>query len=183
MRLWVNEVNKPLIDALVRSGSDNEFRASLFLLGGRVYPVRLEFSKAKQGVDDTKKNKPKPVPASVALLWKLPQRTPEVIPARNLSPQRFPELFVVTTPFPPDDRSVGYERGTSVSKAWDTATTDAAIETAGYVADHLRELSGIGDSALDLGATGSLSASGEACRANTGGQAASDTHIAVARSK
>src|SRR5207245_2936976 len=51
-------------------------------------------------------------------------------------------------------------------------TTDAAIEAAGYVADHLRELSGIGDSALDLGATGSLSASGAT---RTGGQAASGT--------
>ena len=43
-----------------------------------------------------------------------------------------------TTPFPPDDRSVGYERGTSVSKAWDQATTDAAIEVAGYVVAHLQ---------------------------------------------
>ena len=42
----------------------------------------------------------------------------------------FPETFVVQTPFPPDDRSVGYERGTSISKAWDQATTDAAIEVA-----------------------------------------------------
>src|SRR5262249_53627599 len=48
-------------------------------------------------------------------------------------------------PFPPDDRSVGWERATTVSKAWDQATTDAAIEVAGYVAAHLRELSGVGD--------------------------------------
>ncbi len=151
MRLWINDLNKPLIDALVRSGTDTEHRAPLFLLGGRVYPLRLEFSKAKQGVDDSKKVKPKPVKASIALLWKLPQRAEEVIPARQLSPRTFPEQFVVATPFPPDDRSVGYERGTSVSKAWDAATTDAAIETATYVAEHLRELSGVGDGSADRG--------------------------------
>ena len=50
---------------------------------------------------------------------------------------------MLQTPFPPDDRSVGYERGTSVSKAWDQATTDAAIEVAGYVAAHLKELAGV----------------------------------------
>jgi cytochrome c553 len=146
-RLWVNDTNRPLIDAWVKSGNDTEYRASIPLLGGRVYPLRLEFSKAKQGVDDSKKNKdkPKPVKASIALEWKLPQRVAEVIPQRNLSPAKSPETFVSTTAFPPDDRSVGYERGTSVSKAWDQATTDGAIEVAGYVGSHLRELSGVGE--------------------------------------
>ncbi|MBX6311539.1 MAG: DUF1592 domain-containing protein [Isosphaeraceae bacterium] len=150
-RLWVNDPNQPLIDAWVQSGNDTEHRASIFLLGGRVYPLRLEFSKAKQGVDDSKKNKAKPpaVKASITLEWKLPGRVAEVIPARNLSPNRFPETFVVATPFPPDDRSIGYERGTSVSRAWDEATTEAAIETAGYVVAHLRELAGVRDDAPD----------------------------------
>jgi cytochrome c553 len=150
VRLWVNDGKKPLIDAWVKSGNDTEYRASIFLLGGRAYPLRLEFSKAKQGVDDSKTNKDKPtVKASVALLWKLPQQAPEVIPPRNLTPNQYPELFVLTTPFPPDDRSIGYERGTSVSKAWDQATTDAAIEVAGYVTSHLPELSGVADGASD----------------------------------
>ena len=82
-------------------------------------------------------------PASIALLWKLPRRVDEVIPERRLSPQKWPEAFVLQTPFPPDDRSIGYERGTTISKAWDQATTDAAIEVAGYVASHLRELAGV----------------------------------------
>ena len=150
-RLWVNDARRPLIDAWVKSGNDTEFRAALFLLGGRAYPLRLEFSKAKQGVDDSKKKKPKPVKASVALLWKVPHRTPEVIPQRQLTPNRFPVALVVATPFPPDDRSAGYERGTSVSKAWDQATTEAAIEVAGYVRTHLRELSGVPDDAADRG--------------------------------
>ena len=94
--------------------------------------------------------RPRPsVKASIALEWKLPHRPAEVIPQRNLSPDESPETFVVATPFPPDDRSVGYERGTSVSKAWDQATTDAAIEVAGFVATHLRELSGVPDDAPD----------------------------------
>jgi mono/diheme cytochrome c family protein len=150
-RLWVNDINRPLIDALVKSGNDTEYRASLHLLGGRAYPLRLEFSKAKQGVDDSKNRKGKPpeIKASVVLLWKAPGRAVEVIPQRNLRPQRFPETFVVTTPFPPDDRSVGWERATTVSKAWDQATTEAALETAGYVVARLRELAGVGDNAAD----------------------------------
>jgi cytochrome c553 len=152
-RLWVNDANRPLIDAWVKSGEDTEYRASMFLVGGRAYPLRLEFSKAKQGVDDSKTNKVKPPPikASLALLWKLPQRAAEVIPQRNLTPNAFPETFALTTPFPPDDRSVGYERGTSISKAWDQATTDAAIEVASYVVSHLRELAGVRDDAADRG--------------------------------
>jgi cytochrome c553 len=149
-RLWVNDVNRPLIDALVRSGNDTEFRATIFLLAGRAYPLRLEFSKAKQGVDDSKKNqKPPEVKASIALLWKRPHQVAEVIPHRLLTPNRFPETFAVTTPFPPDDRSLGWERATTISKAWDQATTDAAIEVAGYVATRLRELAGGADDAPD----------------------------------
>src|SRR5262249_19264207 len=152
-RLWVNDTRptRPLIDALVKSGNDTEYRASVYLLGGRAYPLRLEFAKGKQGGDDSKKQKEKAPAgkASGALLWKPPQGAAEVVPSRNLSPDRSPETFVVTTPFPPDDRSVGYERGTSVSKAWDQATTDAAIELAGYVAERLRELTGVEPDATD----------------------------------
>lgn len=150
-RLWVNDLNRPLIDALVKSVNDTEHHASLFLLGGRVYPLRLEFSKAKQGVDDSKKNKTKPpaVKAAISLEWKPPQQAAEVISERNLSPQSFPEMFVPATPFPPDDRSVGYERGTAISEAWERATTDAAIEAADYIASHLRELAAVADTAPD----------------------------------
>jgi hypothetical protein len=149
-RLWVNDDKRPLIDAWVKSGKDNEHRAAIFLLGGRLYPLRLEFSKAKQGVDDSKKQKKKPeVKASIALQWKLPHRTPEIIPQRCLSPLSVPVSFVLDTPFPADDRSVGYERGASISRAWEQATTDAAIAIADYVARHLAELSGVRDDAAD----------------------------------
>jgi cytochrome c553 len=145
-RLWVNEMTQPLIDAWVKSGDDTEHRATIYLLGGKVYPVKLEFSKATQGVNNNnnkKKKTPPPVKASVALVWKLPEQAAEVVPQPYLSPKSASEVFVVTTPFPPDDRSIGYERGTAISKAWDQATTDAAIETAAYVAEHLAELSGV----------------------------------------
>lgn len=150
-RLWVNEEQLPLIDAWVKSGNDTEYRASIKLLGGRAYPLKLEFSKAKQGVNDSKKQKQPPpaVKASIALLWKPPHQVAEVIPARFLSPRENPELFVLQAPFPPDDRSVGYERGTQVSKEWDAATTEAAIETAVYVAEHLDELADVSADATD----------------------------------
>jgi cytochrome c553 len=152
-RLWVNDPRTPLIDAWVKSGKDTEFRGTAALLAGRAYPLKLEFSKAKQGVDDSKKNpNPPPVKASVALLWKRPHRAVEVIPARHLSPGKSPENFVVSTAFPPDDRSLGWERGTTVSKEWDAATTDAALETAGYVSARVNELAGTTDTAPDRAA-------------------------------
>jgi Protein of unknown function (DUF1592)/Protein of unknown function (DUF1588)/PA14 domain/Protein of unknown function (DUF1595)/Cytochrome C oxidase, cbb3-type, subunit III len=136
-RLWVNDKVRPLIDALVKSGNDTEYRGSRYLLGGRIYPVRLELSRSKEKT------------SSIALEWKLPRRAFEVIPRRNLSPSSAPETFVLQTSFPPDDRSVGYERGTAVSKAWDQATTDAALEIADHFTAHLKDLTGVGQDSPD----------------------------------
>jgi hypothetical protein len=132
MRLWLNNNTQPLMDRWVKSGSDTEFRESIWLQGGRVYPIKLEIFKAKN--EKT---------ASIELAWKRPHHTDETIAARFLSPQTNPEVFLVTTPFPPDDRSVGYERGTSVSKSWAVATTDGAIETAAYVSERLPQFLGV----------------------------------------
>jgi Protein of unknown function (DUF1592)/Protein of unknown function (DUF1588)/PA14 domain/Protein of unknown function (DUF1595)/Cytochrome C oxidase, cbb3-type, subunit III len=150
-RLWINDTEHALIDAWVKSGNDTEYRGSIFLLAGRVYPIRLDFSKAKQGVEDSKEKKAKypPTKASVALEWKQPHRPSEVISARNLTPAAFPQVFVPATPFPPDDRSVGYERGTSVSKEWEQAETEAALEVADYVASRLKELAGFGSDPVE----------------------------------
>jgi hypothetical protein len=149
-RLWINEEHRALIDAWVKSGNDREYRASIFLLGGRAYPLRLELSKGTQGVDDSKTaSKQPPAPASITLAWSRWHRTAESIPSRCLSPGGSPEMFVVTTPFPPDDRSYGWERGTTVSREWDQAATEAAVETASYVAAHLNTLAGTQDSAPD----------------------------------
>lgn len=138
VRLWVNAADPPLIDAWVRSGTELRHGERIFLLGGRVYPIRLEFFKSKQ--DKT---------ASVTLKWKRPHRAEEVIPENHLSPAAFPEIFVVRVPFPPDDRSMGYERSTSISKAWDEATTEGALEAASYVISRLSMLAGISPQAPD----------------------------------
>lgn len=141
-RLWVNDQTRPAVDAWVKSGADTDHKGTIYLIGGHVYPVRLEFSKAKQGVNDSKKNPPKPTRSSISLLWAAPHRPVEVVPDRHLSPNGAPERFANSTPFPPDDRSTGWERGTAVSKEWDAATTAAALEAAAYVAAHLDELAG-----------------------------------------
>jgi len=143
-RLWVNDQRAPLIDAWVKSGSDTEFSAPIRLLGGRSYAIRLEFSKSTQGVDDTDQKQGKPAPpAFVALEWRRPKLPAEAIPSRFLSPQWTPEAFVPTTPFPPDDRSMGYERATAVSKAWGEAVTAGALEAAAYVGERWRQLAGV----------------------------------------
>ena len=126
-RLWVNDSSKPLIDAWVQSGDQTGAprpRSGCWPAGS--YPLRLEFFKSKEKT------------AAVTLQWQPPHRAVEVIPARNLHARAVPPLLVVQTPFPPDDSSVGYERGTSVSKAWDQATTYAAVEIASQRGRHLR---------------------------------------------
>ncbi len=113
-----------------RLGRPVRAAGSLFLIGGRAYPISLEFSKAKQGVDDSKDPKKKfpDKKASVSLSWKPPGQVEQVIPARHLARESSPSRSSRRPPFPPDDRSVGYERGSTISKAWDAAVTESAIE-------------------------------------------------------
>ena len=152
VRLFVNDARTPLVDAIIKSGDDTEFRGTIFLLAGRAYPLRLEFSKGRQlGVTRRQKALP-PSPASAALFWKPPHGVEEVIPARHLSPARPAEVAVVATPFPPDDRSYGWERGTTISKEWLAAATNAALESAGYVSARVAELAGAADGSPDRAA-------------------------------
>lgn len=130
IRLWVNDDDKPLIDGSVSSFKGLEHTATLKLIGGRAYPLRLEFFKTSRD----------PL-ANVTLLWQPPHGARQVIPARNLAPERVPTTFVLSTPFPADDSSVGYERGVSISKEWDEAVTHAAIEVATFVQKNLDRLS------------------------------------------
>ncbi|MFM7249974.1 MAG: DUF1592 domain-containing protein [Planctomycetaceae bacterium] len=151
-RLLVNhpDWNGPaLIDALVKSGDDSEYRGTIHLLAGRAYPLRLEFSKASQGVDDARHEHP--CRASIELLWKPPHGVLERVPSRCLLPLDAPPTYVVTTPFPPDDRSIGYERGGSVSKEWLEAVEAAAAETADAVRDRIDRLAGVRPDAPDRG--------------------------------
>jgi mono/diheme cytochrome c family protein len=128
MRLWVNEYSRPLIDGTVRSGESVTWRESVPLLGGRFYLLKMEFFKSKAAKEKV---------AAVRLKWKPPHGTEEIIPGEFLRPQEVPEVFVLRAPFPPDDRSQGYERGTLISKEWDDATTRAALEVAAEVAGDL----------------------------------------------
>lgn len=130
MQFWLNDSKVPFIDGKVSSGKDAEHRRSMFLVAGRIYPLRLDFFKFK---DPT---------AQIRLHWKAPFKTEETIPERCLVPDRFQEVLTVETPFPPDDRSTGYVRGTAVSREWDAATTSAAIEVGRKVFDDLDRLSG-----------------------------------------
>lgn len=139
IRLWVNDPGKELIDAGVKSGADTVYTASIALLAGRRHLIRLEMRKTTEKT------------GSVTLKWKPPRGVAEVIPERYLTPAQGPEVYVETAAFPPDDRSVGYERGGSISKAWDQATTDAAIEAAEYVWRHVNELSGAPETGGDRG--------------------------------
>jgi Protein of unknown function (DUF1592)/Protein of unknown function (DUF1588)/PA14 domain/Cytochrome C oxidase, cbb3-type, subunit III len=128
VRLYVNDSKKALIDAWVKSGDDSEFTGTRYLIAGRIYPITLEWFKFNEET------------ASIELRWKVPQGVEEVIPPHRLTPQSSPQILVVETPFPPDDRSDGYERGTAVSREWDDATTWAAIEVADKVVDALPSL-------------------------------------------
>ena len=128
-RLYLNEGEQPFIDISVRSGDQREYRETLRLLAGREYRLRLEFFKSKEKT------------ASIRLKWKPPLRPIEVIPQRCLSPKWTPRTFVLNTPFPPDDRSRGYERGSAVSQEWYDATTQAALEVAAAVVENLERLS------------------------------------------
>jgi cytochrome c553 len=130
IRLWVNDDDKPLIDGSVSSFKGLEHTATLKLIGGRAYPLRLEFFKTSRD----------PL-ANVTLSWRPPHGARQVIPARNLAPERAAPTFILGTPFPADDSSVGYERGVSISKEWDEAVTHAASEVAAFVTKNLDRLS------------------------------------------
>ena len=130
VRLWVNDMNLKLIEGWVSSGETRELTGTLRLIGGRAYPLRLDFFKYKSSS------------ASIKLEWHPPHGARQVIPARSLSPASTRNTFVLRQPFPPDDSSAGYERGSAVSKKWDEATTLAAIEMANLVADRIDPLAG-----------------------------------------
>jgi cytochrome c553 len=150
VRVFVNEEdsNKPLIDATVKSGDEREYRAILTLLGGRSVPIRVEFSKGRQGVAKQVQDE-QDAQSFIDLLWRPPHGVVEVIPERCLSPKTSPEVYVLTTSFPPDDASLGYERGSRVSQEWLAATTAAAIDTADYCLEHADKLARVGRNAPD----------------------------------
>ena len=127
-----NSTGGALIDEWVSSGEEmRESVAKLFLLGGRHYPLRLEYFKFQEKI------------GKVALDWKQPHSTWKPLGGDVLSPAIARRVFVPDVAFPADDRSLGYERGASVSKAWDSATTKGAIAAADEIDARLEELARI----------------------------------------
>jgi mono/diheme cytochrome c family protein len=141
--LFVNDRKTPLIDAWIKSGDQTEFRGTIRLLAGRFSRLQLNFTKAGQGAKKPEPLRARVAPAAISLAWKPPGRGEETIPARHLSPQETRETLVLKTAFPPDDRSTGFERGTTVSAEWDQATTEAAVEAATYVRERIGDFSGV----------------------------------------
>ncbi|WP_171184208.1 DUF1588 domain-containing protein [Alienimonas chondri] len=121
-----------LVETKVRSGDQTRYEASAFLLAGRPTPIRVRMEKRLGKSFD---KDPRTYDFVSRLSWVVPHRAEAVIPERHLLPGGTPRTLLVSAPFPPDDRSVGYERGSAVSAAWDEATTEAAFE----VADSLLE--------------------------------------------
>lgn len=142
-KLFVNDRKTPLIDAWIKSGEQTEYRGVVRLLAGRRYLLQLYFTKAGQGGKKPEQLRAKIAPAAISLAWKPPGRAEEIVPAGRLSPQDVRETLLLETPFPPDDRSTGFERGTSVSPEWDRAATAAALEAAGYVRERLGDFCGV----------------------------------------
>jgi hypothetical protein len=92
------------IDGWVTTGQDiRDETARVFLLGGRAYPLKVDYFKYKEKLGTCASRE--------AAAWRLggPFRALSfAAPASRVS--------IVATEFPPDDGSVGYERGTNVSK-------------------------------------------------------------------
>lgn len=119
-----------LIDSWVSSGPEVRVEtARVFLLGGRSYPFRLDYFKFKEAR------------GLVKLEWKQPRTDWTVLAAPYLSPADAAYVTIADKPFPPDDASEGYERGTEVSKAWHEAVTASAVQISNTVVARLRRFS------------------------------------------
>lgn len=130
VRLYVNG-REPVIDAWVSTGPEvREEKRSVFLLGGRPFRLVVELLKFKDKS------------ASLELWWKPPHGVLERVPASRLMPHEVRAHFVPASALPADDRSDGYERGTSLSKEWEQATTAIALEVAEHIDSDLDALAG-----------------------------------------
>jgi hypothetical protein len=144
VRLYVNapengSEKNALIDIWVSSAMTRSVQAPIFLLGGRTYPLKIEFFKYK---DKT---------ASLRLEWRPPGGAWTVIPRTNLSPKSSSPVSVISVPLPPDDGSIGYERGASVSREWTEAIAKGALQVSGMIGPHLFALAGTKADAPDRG--------------------------------
>lgn len=128
-RLFLNEIwreEATLIDGWVSSGNEmRELSGEADLLGGYPVSIRIDYLSFQEKI------------SSLVVEWKPPHGTWQTIPSRHLWPETSPRVAIVTTPFPADDASLGYERGSSVSKAWQDATAKTAMETIALLEPYL----------------------------------------------
>ena len=126
---WINRDGKTAsIDETVTGGKERERSIRLFLLGGRPYPVMLDFFKFKDPV------------GKVRLSWKPPNGKKEIIPREFLFQHSVPPSLIIQQKLPPDDSSEGFARGTMVEQAWDEAITYAALEAGRFANEKIDKL-------------------------------------------
>ena len=109
-----------LIDNHTQSGDKTEFRRTVPMVAGRPYYFDLEMTQR-----DRKTEQP---PAKIRVAWIPPHGVEQTIPRRYFLSESSAELYTLRTRLPPDDRSYGYSRGTSVDRSWDESVTAAALE-------------------------------------------------------
>jgi mono/diheme cytochrome c family protein len=123
------KIGRPLINNHVQSGDQTEFRRTLMLTGGRVYPFKIDFIQRERKTEQP--------PARVSVSWVPPHGVEEVIPTRCLVADGTPATYALQTHLPPDDRSYGFERGIAINREWDESTTAAALDFAQVAASEL----------------------------------------------
>ncbi len=122
------QIGREFINNHTQSGDKTEFRKSVFLTAGRIYPFKIDFVQRKRKTEQP--------PVRIKLTWVPPGGIEHVIPSRNLTTQSA-ATFSLQTELPPDDRSYGFERGIAISREWDESTTAAALEFAQIAYDEL----------------------------------------------
>lgn len=127
----------PTIDLYVSSGQVRSAEAEVFLLGGRSYPLRVSFFKFKDKS------------ASLRLEWRPPGGVWSRIPPEMLSPRVATRADVFDVDLPPDDSSLGYERGTGVSRGWVEAVAQGSLLAAARLEPRLPDLAGYSPGAPD----------------------------------
>ncbi|MEO1614532.1 MAG: DUF1588 domain-containing protein [Planctomycetota bacterium] len=120
MKMRFGHDDRILIDNHVQSEGKTEFRRTLQLIGGRQYPIFVDFTQRKRKTEQP--------PAKFSLRWVPPGGIEQVIPPEYLRPSTGPNTFALQSKLPPDDRTYGYDRGTRVDRQWDEAVTSAALE-------------------------------------------------------
>ena len=136
--LRINKLDgRPSIDERVTAGVIRESKAKIFLLGGRPYPLRLDYHK----FDDPN--------ASIELSWRTPVGQKEIIPNEFLFTTMVNQSYIPQQKLPPDDSSHGYQRGIQVDQSWDEAITYAALDAARYATEKINQLAKTKDNDKD----------------------------------